>query len=100
MNWIIESSDRALDFISDEYNRLDAFKEGLGERFFDKLEAVYDRMKLNPFIFESKTSIYRRGLVNVSKRLQYAIYFRMQEPKIYVDLILPTAINPDLHPSE
>ena len=57
--WIIDSSDRALDFVSTEYNRLEDFREGLGERFFEKVEAIYDRIKRNPFEFESKTSIYR-----------------------------------------
>ena len=98
--WKIESSNHALDFISEEYNRLEGFKEGLGERFFDKVEVIYDRIKQNPFEFESKTSIYRKGLANVTKRLQYAVYFRIHGNQVFVDLILPTSIDPELHPSE
>ena len=48
---------------------------------------------------QKKSNIYRRGLANVTKKLQYAIYFRIVSKKVFVDLILPTAINPDLHPS-
>lgn len=99
-NWRIESSHHALDFISEEYNRLESFKEGLGERFFDKVEATFNRIKSNPFEFELKTAIYRKGLVNISKRLQYAIYFRIHTHQVFVDLILPTSIDPDLHPSD
>lgn len=99
-NWVIHSSDRALDFISEEYNQLEKFREGLGERFFDKVEAIFSRIKSNPFEFEAKTSVYRKGLVNVSKKIQYAIYFRVEENEVFVDLILPTSINPDLHPSD
>ncbi|MEZ4847270.1 MAG: hypothetical protein R3B93_01280 [Bacteroidia bacterium] len=98
--WIIHSSDHALDFISKEYNRLEAFKEGLGERFYDKVETIYSRIKGNPFEFESRTSIYRKGLVNVSKKIQYAVYFRVEVKEVFIDLILPTGINPDLHPSD
>ena len=100
--WIIDSSDRALDFISEEYNRLEEFRAGLGERFFDKdkIELIYDRIKRNPFEFEAKTSIYRKGLVNVTKKIQYAIYFRLEENQVFVDLILPTSSNPGLHPIE
>ena len=39
--WSIASSDEALEFISDAYNRLEAFREGLGERLFDEIEGVY-----------------------------------------------------------
>ena len=98
--WIIDSSDRALDFISEEYNRLEEFRAGLGERFFDKVELIYDRIKRNPFEFEAKTSVYRKGLVNVTKKIQYAIYFRLEENQVFVDLILPTSSNPGLHPIE
>ena len=100
IKWTIDSSDRALDFISDEHNRLEAFREGLGERFFEKIEAIYDRIKRNPFEFEAKTSIYRKGLANVTRKLQYAVYFRIEEEVVFVDLILPTSTDPDLHPSE
>ncbi|MEM6801909.1 MAG: hypothetical protein AAF696_10935 [Bacteroidota bacterium] len=98
--WTIISSNKALDFISKEYNKLDNYKDGLGERFYDRVEEVYARIKDNPLQFEKKTEIYRKGLVNVGKKIQYAIYFRIEENEVYVDLILPTSINPDFHPSD
>ena len=58
VSWTIESSNYALDFISEEYNRLEAFKEGLGKRFFEKVEEIYGRIKQNPFEFESKKKQY------------------------------------------
>lgn len=79
---------------------MDAFKKGLGERFYDRVEEVYARIKINPFQFEEKTKVYRKGLANVSKKIQYAIYFRVVRNEIHVDLILTTAINPDLHSSD
>lgn len=100
VNWPVNSSERALDFISEEYNKLETFKEGLGERFFERVEEIYARIKRNPFEFEVKTSIYRKGLANVTKKIQYAIYFRIKDHEIFVDLILPTSTDPDLHPSD
>lgn len=98
--WSVESSEDALEFMSDEYNRLEAFQEGLGERFFESVEKIYQRVKINPWEFEAKTAIYRKALVSVSRKLQYLVYFRVAENHVYVDLILPASTNPERHPSD
>ncbi|MDX2248309.1 MAG: hypothetical protein SF052_16115 [Bacteroidia bacterium] len=41
----------------------------------------------------------RKALVNVSRKLQYVVYFRIAENHVYVDLILPASTNPERHPS-
>ncbi|MDX2248318.1 MAG: hypothetical protein SF052_16160 [Bacteroidia bacterium] len=42
----------------------------------------------------------RKALVNVSRKLQYLVYFRVAENRVYVDLILPASTNPERHPSD
>ena len=98
--WNLNFSDQSLEFLSEEYNRLEAFSEGLGERFFDSSEGLFFRIKNHPFEFPLKTAIYRRGLINLTRKLQYAIYFRLENESIFIDVILSTSIDPDKHPSD
>ena len=93
VSWQALSSDEVLDFLSEEYRRLEAFKPDLGERFFEEVEKFYERLKVNPYAFPAKTEIYRKGLIMVTKRLHYLAYFRLEVPNAYVDLILPAAMD-------
>ncbi len=96
----ISTSDDVLSYISAEYNRLEELREGLGDRFFESVESIYRRTKENPMQFPSITPMYRRALITLTKKLQYALYFRLSgsEPEIFIDLILPTSSDPGIHP--
>lgn len=98
-DWNIQSSEGALEFISEEYNRLEVFKPDLGERFFEAIEKCFQRLKENPFQFPKKNEIYRKALIPITKKIEYIAYFRMSENDILVDLILSTSSNPDIHPA-
>ena len=93
VSWQAFSSDDVLDFLSEEYRRLEVFKADLGGRFFEEVEKFYERLKDNPYAFPAKTEIYRKGLIVVTKRLHYLAYFRLVVPHVYVDLILPAAMD-------
>lgn len=43
--WNIQSSEGALEFISEEYNRQEVLKPDLGERFFEGIAKCFQRLK-------------------------------------------------------
>ena len=68
-------------------------KEGLGMRFIEAVEDKIITVQQNPFHYQLKHKNTRLALI---KRFPYAIYFILDEKKIFVLAILSTHRNPKI----
>ncbi len=68
-------------------------RDGLGEEFLLALEAKFNEIKRNPYLFKI---IYKNGRRAFSNRFPYGIFFITEETIIYILAIVHTSRNPKI----
>ncbi len=88
----IRFSPVALDNSLEIYDNLEVFKEGLGDRIYDRLREAYDQIRSNEESFQSLDEEHnkRRAFLKLTKKLHYRIIYEIVPSYIEIQAIKRT----------
>ena len=66
-------------------------RENLGIEFLEELGEALSRIKINPFLFQTK---YRNVHVAFCRRFPFGVYFIVERNQVFIIAILHTSRNP------
>ncbi|MEO0470415.1 MAG: type II toxin-antitoxin system RelE/ParE family toxin [Bacteroidota bacterium] len=91
----IRFSEQALEDTLTIYDQLEAFRNGLGERFYDAIRVDYERIRQNPFLYQrlGEAASKRRAILKLTNRLHYRIIFEVIGEMIEIQAIRSTYQN-------
>ena len=88
----IKFSELALEDTIAIHDKLEEFKEGLGDRFYDHLAKAYEQIKTNNNSFQAlgDGTQKRRAILKLTKRLHYRIIYEILPEYIEIQAIKST----------
>jgi len=88
----IKFSELALENTLEIHDRLEEFKEGLGDRFYDKLREIYEQIKAGNERFQvlGENTQKRRAILKLTKRLHYRVIYELSPEYVEIQAIKST----------
>lgn len=92
MSRLIKFSEFALENTLEIHQNLEGFKVGLGDRFYDKLAEIYERLKQGDEQFQSldEEGAKRRAILKLTKRLHFRVIYEVMPDYIEIQAIRST----------
>ncbi|MCB0851112.1 MAG: hypothetical protein KDD63_02625 [Bacteroidetes bacterium] len=88
----IKFSQLALENTLEIHENLEEFKDGLGDRFYDKLREIYELIKNGNEIFQflDEDKQKRRAILKLTKRLHFRIIYEVLPDYVEIQAIKST----------
>ena len=92
MNQILKFSEQALEEVLEIHENLEDFKEGLGDRFYEKLRETTDQIKQMSESFQQlvENSNIRRAFLKLTRKLHYRIIYQILPDYIEIQSVKST----------
>jgi plasmid stabilization system protein ParE len=91
MTYKLEISGEADEEIFEAYSWYQQQSEGLGERFIGELEALFQKISVNPQHYKVARSVFRQAAI---KSFPFAIYFEIVNKSVVVYSVFHTKRRP------
>jgi plasmid stabilization system protein ParE len=92
MTYKLEISGEADEEIFEAYSWYEQQSEGLGERFISQLEALFNKITVNPQHYKVTRSVFRQAAI---KSFPFVIYFEIVNTRIIVYSVFHTKRRPN-----
>lgn len=77
--------------ILDGYRSYEEKQEGLGRRFMDEIELVFDRILPNPFLYQEVEADIRRAVIH---KFPYLVFYTLDQQTVQILAVIHGAQDP------